>query len=371
MPVNAFTPTVADLSHHVVERTVVLAQVPAPPGGEAERARLVEGWWRDDGLTQVAGDAAGNVWARLRSGSGPATVVCAHLDTVFGPDVPHVVSRDEARLRGPGVGDDSVAVAALSALDSLLPRTSAAPVWILATVGEEGLGNLAGIRAALAAPPVPIGAVIAVEGNYLGRVCTVGVGSVRRRVTVTGPGGHAWERADAPSAVHAAARMVTAIVDLERPAGARCAVNVGLISGGEAINARARRASFDLDLRADRPEALATLAAAAADVTAAADGVEVTTAELSARPAGRIAADHPLVRAAVAALRDIGRDAVLVAASTDANAAYAAGVPAITVGVTTGGGEHTPEEWIDLPPLPAGLSALAATVRGSVEGTPA
>lgn len=356
--------SLAELADRVVARTVELAQVPAPPLDEGERAAIVEEWWRADGLSEVARDATGNVWGRLRSGDGPATVVCAHLDTVFGRDVAHAVARRDGRLHGPGVGDDTVAVAALSSLRCLLPDDVGAPVWALATVGEEGLGNLAGIRAALAAPPAPLGAVLAVEGNYLGRVCTVGVGSTRWRVSVGAPGGHAWERADAPSAVHTAAAMVHGIATVPRPTGARCAVNVGVLHGGEAVNARARAASFDLDLRADDPEALAALARSArARIDAHTEGVTVDVQDLGTRPAGRIAEDHPLVRAAVAALRGAGVDPVLTAASTDANAAHAAGVPAVTVGVTTGGGEHTPQEWIDLSPVPTGLSVLAATVR--------
>ena len=106
-----------------------------------------------------------------------------------------------ARLHGPSVGDDSVGVAALSAAASLLGQGSM-PVWLLSTVGEEGLGNLRGAISALEAPAAEVGAFVAVEGNYLGRVSMTGVGSRRRRVIVRGPGGHAWEAAGSPSAIH-------------------------------------------------------------------------------------------------------------------------------------------------------------------------
>ena len=125
--------------------------------------------------------------------------------------------RHGGRLTGPGVGDNTVAVCALSALDALLPGQLRHPVWIVATTGEEGLGNLAGVRALLDDPPGPVRAVIALEGNYLGRVNVTGVGSTRWRVTVTGPGGHAWEEAGQPSAVHEAARLITALAALARP----------------------------------------------------------------------------------------------------------------------------------------------------------
>ena len=190
------------------------AAIPAPPRHEQQRAAgRSASWWAADGLDAVTVDAAGNVRARLRAGDPgrPAVLLCAHLDTVFGPEITHAVVRHGGRLTGPGVGDNTVAVCALSALDALLPGDLRHPVWIVATTGEEGLGNLAGVRALLDDPPGPVRALIALEGNYLGRVNVTGVGSTRWRVTVTGPGGHAWEEAGQPSAVHEAARLITAL----------------------------------------------------------------------------------------------------------------------------------------------------------------
>ena len=175
----------------------------ADAGRKERESSLVRSWWESDGLGEVHTDAVGNVWAQVRRGEGPIVVLCAHLDTVFGADVSHIVSWSTgSALVGPSVGDDSVGLAALSAAGASLP-SDGMPVWVLATVGEEGLGNLRGARAALDAPRRPVAAFIAVEGNYLGRVSTVGVGSVRRRVCVHGPGGHAWEAKETPSAVHA------------------------------------------------------------------------------------------------------------------------------------------------------------------------
>jgi tripeptide aminopeptidase len=355
----------ATLTRLVVMRTLEVAAVAGPPLREELRAQVVEAWWRADGLEPRA-DGVGNRWACVRDGDGPATVVCAHLDTVFEPaDV--VAPRFEGdRLVGPGVGDDSVALAALSTLDALLPASTRAPVWILATVGEEGIGDLAGIRAALERPPVAVGAVVAVEGNYLGRVCATAVGSVRWRVRVTGAGGHAWEAAEVPSAVHGAARAVAQLADLASVAGGdpKRTVNVGRFEGGDGINVRAPSATFEVDLRAADPEVLAELVAAARLAVAAAgtDGCSVDVTDLGARPAGYLPTTHPLVEAAVGALSAAGLPARLVAASTDANAAHAAGLPAIAVGVTEGAGEHTTEEWIAVPPIGDGLAVLADTV---------
>jgi tripeptide aminopeptidase len=348
------------MANEVLRRTIELAEVPAPTGFEGNRAALVESWWIEDGLADVRVDATGNVWACARGGGGAAVILCAHIDTVFGPGQSHKTHTDGSRLRGPGVGDDAVGVAALSAATRLLER-SGRPVWLLASVGEEGLGNLCGVSAALDAPPAPVGALIAVEGNYLGRVSAIGVGSVRRRVTVTGPGGHAWEALDVPSAVHAAAGLVSEIAAM--PSVDRTSVNVGRIGGGDGINVRARESWFELDLRADDA---ATLAALARDVDAivatVGDPLTVERMVLGDRPAGRLDPAHPLVRAASDALREAGIAVRPAATSTDANAAHARGIPAIAVGITTGSGEHTPQEWIDIAPIGDGVRALARTV---------
>ena len=351
----------SDLADAVVARTIEIAGVPAPTGAEDARAAVVRTWWDADGLAEVKTDTTGNVWAQVRGGDGPMVVLCAHLDTVFDADVPHTVRVEADRLVGPSVGDDSVGLASLAAAGSSLdPR--GVPVWLLATVGEEGFGNLRGVNAALDAPPAPIGAFIAVEGNYLGRVSTVGVGSVRRRVVVRGPGGHAWEAADSPSAIHAIADVITSIASIARPPGT--SVNVGRIGGGEGINVRASEAWFELDLRADDAGRLASLTQEVEECLQHIGPVlTMDHASLGDRPAGRVDPGHPLVRAAEEALGEVGMSPISPATSTDANAAHARGVPAIAVGVTKGSGEHTQAEWIETGPLEDGVRALARTVE--------
>ncbi|MGB0113412.1 MAG: M20/M25/M40 family metallo-hydrolase, partial [Ilumatobacteraceae bacterium] len=352
------------LVSQVVQRTIDICEIPGPPLDEAARGDVVQNWWSADGLDGVVRDSVGNVWACVSAGTPgtDAIVVCAHLDTVFAPDQPHGTRREGNRLCGPGVGDDSIALASLATLATTLPATTH-PVWILATIGEEGLGDLAGIRGALAEPVVPIGAVIAVEGNYLGRVCATGVGSVRWRVTVEGPGGHSWEARHAPSAVHVAARMVDLVARLPLPSAGTSAVNIGTISGGESINSRARHCSFDVDLRSDDPASLESLRLGCEQIfTSDPQGCSVDHERIGDRPAGRIDQRHPLAMAAVWAQQQVGVEPEFVAASTDANAAHAAGLPALAVGITVGGDEHTLREWIELDPIESGLRALALTV---------
>ncbi len=369
---------VADYVAQVVDRTIELAEIPGPTGAESERATRIAEWWMADRLAEVRIDEVGNVWAHpgepgprhSRFGSGDpevphsVVVLCAHMDTVFAADVDHRVRLEGDRLHGPGVGDNTVAVAALSAIGSLLKEQGLADrVRLLATVGEEGLGNLIGINWALDHGLEKVGAVVALEGNYLGRIGTIGIGSVRSRVHVVGPGGHSWEAPKAPSAVHQAAHLIAALDAVPVVAGRRT-VNVGTVAGGEAINARSRAATFSVELRADESGRLDTLVGECDDVLRAPmpDGVTVAVEVIGRRPAGRIVPEHPLVLAAVTALERNGVAPRQVASSTDANAAHARGIPGLALGITTGAGEHTVDEWIDLGPIATGLECLVATI---------
>ena len=179
---------------------------------------------------------------------------------------------------------------------------------------------------------------------------------------MTGPGGHAWEDAEVPSAVHHLARVVTSITSSPRRPGT--SVNVGRIGGGEGINLRAAEAWFDLDLRADDPDELAALAGAIDEIARQAEPPLVVEQEpLGERPAGRIERDHPLVRAAEQALDEAAIPVSTPPTSTDANAAHARGIPAIAVGVTKGSGEHTRHEWIETGPIEIGVQTLARTIE--------
>jgi acetylornithine deacetylase/succinyl-diaminopimelate desuccinylase-like protein len=194
----------------------------------------------------------------------------------------------------------------------------------------------------------------------LDAIKTAGVGSVRFRVTVRGPGGHPWGDRGAPSAVHGLVDLLGGA--LGEAHGTDVVLNIGVVGGGTVINAIAGEASAELDLRAEDDGLLRATAARVREVLEwAPDGLEVAVEAIGRRPGGRVDDDHPLVAAARRARERAGlAPAEEGASSTDANAAYGRGIPAITVGVTTGGNAHRLDEYIDLAPVASGLAALEA-----------
>ncbi len=386
----------------VLGAQAAVTEIPAPTGEEGERAAWVAARFAELGLADVRLDAVGNVVAR-RPGAGdpaePPVVVCAHLDTVFPRAVPVAVRRERAadgaaRLVAPGIGDNGRGLAALLALagavDGRRVRTRR-PVEFVATVGEEGLGDLRGAKHYFAAQERagarPAAAVV-LDGAGDERVVHRAVGARRFRAEFRGPGGHSWAAFGAPNAVHAAARAAARLADLPlpsgRPGGApRVTVSVGRIGGGMSVNAIPAEAWLEIDLRATASDVLdayeqtirrAVQAAAAAENEIRAAGsapVVASVRVIGDRPAGALAADHPLVAAAVAATRLAGRVPQLGAASTDANVPLGLGVPAVAIGAGGRGGDaHTPGEWYENAEGAAGIGR-ALTLVASAAGVAA
>jgi acetylornithine deacetylase/succinyl-diaminopimelate desuccinylase-like protein len=372
---DALTAAVVACHDTIVARQVMLAETPAPTGAESARGALVAEWLSDGGAT-VRRDAVGNVIARVGAAVGPPIAVLAHLDTVFAANVPLAVRRDGVRLVGPGIGDNARGLAVLSMLPALLRRaglTRSRPIDLVATVGEEGVGDLRGAHAYLdMAAPAP-SAVIALDSPGDDRVIHIGVGARRLRLTVDGPGGHSWVDYAAPSALHAAMALARSVEALAGPpaavhGGTAVGVTIARLIGGEAINAIPRRAELDVEFRA-RTEALLDDAERRWEAIVAEGGrayrtLHFSVVPLSRRAAGQLPATHPLVRQAVAATRAIGRRAVLASGSTDANAALARGIPAIALGAGgRGDGAHTLEEWFDPTDGAAGVVRVVTLLR--------
>ncbi|MFM9106894.1 MAG: M20/M25/M40 family metallo-hydrolase [Chloroflexota bacterium] len=364
--VSLFLASAERLAPGVAALAARIAEAPAPTNDEAERSALFERLCRERGLhTDV--DALHDVVAVVpgeRSGDdAPAVLVAAHLDTVFSRDTPISIRADGDFLHGPGIGDNSVGLASTLAVADLLRETGVVPavdVLLTGNVGEEGLGNLRGIRAVIDANP-RIAAVIAVEGHNLGRVTHIAVGSRRLRITAVGPGGHSWGDFGRPNAIHALARLIADLDAIVLPWAPKTTLSVGMIEGGISVNTIAPSATCLLDLRSIDAGALARLVQQVEEAIARAegDGIRFDVEVLGDRPAGEAALSSPAVRAATGALAALGIEPSFDASSTDANVELSRGIAAVCIGLTHGGNVHRPDEYIDTRPLAAGITQLA------------
>src|SRR5216117_623275 len=370
--------------HHIertdegtLARQAALSAIPAPTGAEGRRAAHVAELFRTIGLCDVTVDHAGNVhgWLGKNGEKSASVVLAAHLDTVFGAEVDVAVERRGQRLEGPGISDNARGLAALVAVAEAMvaarvPVTR--PILFAATVGEEGSGDLRGVKYLLNGNRETLkdsltvagngkpAAFIALDGAGLDRVIHRAIGSKRYHVTFRGPGGHSWAAFGVANPANAVGRAAALLADLAPQQAPRTTCAVVRLGAGTGLNSIPQEAWLDLDLRSEDPRALAqldvTVRAAlerAADDenrrrTAGSPTLRVEIQLLGDRPSGMTPRAHPLVQAAVAANRALGRDAELASASTDANVPIALGIPAIALGAGGKAGDaHLATEWFE------------------------
>jgi acetylornithine deacetylase/succinyl-diaminopimelate desuccinylase-like protein len=354
-----------------LDSIIEIQQIPAPTFEEAARAAYMEGRFRALGLSDVEQDDLHNVYGLIRGGSSERRplVVSAHLDTVFPAGTDLTVHRNGDYLYGPGIGDNCTGLAGLLALAETLcggGLGSVGDVWLAANVGEEGLGDLRGMRAVVDRFG-PQARYLVVEGGLYGQLSHQAVGVRRFRVDITGAGGHSWGNFGTASAVHVMGHLIAAIDRLDVPATPKTTFNVGIVEGGLSINSIASSASFWLDLRSEGRGQLADLVRQVEaivrrtnqDHASRGNGIEVRMSAVGQRPAGEIPRSTPIVASAGDALRFMGCSEVrYIAGSTDANIPLSRGYEAVCLGLTESGNAHRTDEYIDISRLPYGLGQL-------------
>lgn len=354
----------ARLCEPIAELTTRLTEVPAPTGDEGNRAKLLASILNDESYDSIATDDLHDVTGRITGTDRTRSVlIAAHIDTVFPRGVDVSVTRDGSRLHAPGVGDNTISVAAVALLKRLLSELGITPdvdILVTGNVGEEGLGDLRGMRAVVDAHP-EIGAAIALEGHSLGSVTHVGVGSRRIEVTISGPGGHSWGAFGRPSAIHAAAAVVARLDELVLPTDPKTTLNVGIFEGGISVNTIAPQARLVIDMRSIEQESLEWLVTEVGGIISAAKtgDIAVDVKTVGDRPAGRLPHEKGVPSLATESLTLLGLDPVFHASSTDANIPISRNIPSVCIGLTTGGNVHREDEYIDLDLVPTGMTHLA------------
>ncbi len=351
--VKAAVQAARDDEAQTIEDQVRLCEIPAPPFKEQARAKVYADDFRKLGLKNVRIDKEGNVLGeRPGLAARPHLVFSAHLDTVFPEGTDVAVKREGSVLRGPGIGDDcrglAVVLAVVRAMNTANVQTPGT-ITFVGTVGEEGLGDLRGVKALFRDTlKGQIDRFVSLDGTGLG-ITHVGVGSLRYRVTFKGPGGHSYGAFGMANPIHALGRAMAAIGDFQVPREPKTTFNVGRIGGGTSVNSIPFEAWMEIDMRSADPASLKSVDASfhkAVDTALAEENerwnnngrLTVDKQLVGDRPAGSTPADSPIVEAAVSVTRALGFAVTLDEGSTDSNIAMSMGIPAVTI---DGGGRGT------------------------------
>ncbi len=368
--------------------------IPAPTFGEGARAAWFLDRFHDFGLGNVHLDSAGNALAELGAAhptTSPFVLLSAHLDTVFPAETACDPIEDGPRILCPGACDNGAGLTGLLAIAAALrfaDITPPVPILFAANVGEEGEGDLRGMRQLFLNGEYAdrIAAAIALEGSGSGPLVTRGLGSRRFRIVVTGPGGHSWSDAGTPNPIFVLSRALAALSELELPGTPRTTLNVGQISGGTSINSIPEVATALLDLRSTDPDQLlATELQMRRILSQSTESSSMLTANRGAtsaspvrtfleligdRPAAALPDDAGILHTVRAVDRHLNLRTELRIGSTDANLPLSLGVPAIALGSGgTGGGIHTLQEWYDPTGRETALRRILLTLLDTLQQT--
>jgi acetylornithine deacetylase/succinyl-diaminopimelate desuccinylase-like protein len=369
----------------ITDEQVAICSIPAPPFGEAERAAYLCEKFRQYGLRDARLDTEGNCIGLRRGKSlSPLVVVSAHLDTVFPHGTDFTVRREQNKLLAPGIADDGCGLIALISILRALEECSIeteGSLLFVGTVGEEGEGNLRGVRYLLTEGEWAnrVDAFLSFDGAGVDRITHAALGSRRYRVRLKGTGGHSWGDFGAANPVHALGRAVARLASYPAPVNPRTTFNVGHIEGGTSVNVIPREATMDVDLRSESAEELLRLDAffrravreASDDENAGRrEGhppLELDLKLMGDRPSGETPPDAMIVRLAEEATRYFGCRPRLDRSSTDSNIAISLGIPAITLGAGGhSGNSHTLKEWYDPRGREMGLKRALLVILGLV-----
>ncbi len=369
----------------ITEEHVGICSIPASPFGEQRRAEYLSQKFREIGLTEVEIDDEGNCLGLLKGSSQtPLLVVSAHLDTVFSKDTDFTVTRRDGKLFAPGIADDGCGLAALIAFAQAIQAEQIpieGSILFVGTVGEEGEGNLRGVRYLFTKGrwAAQIDAFLSFDGPGLDRITNRALGSHRYRVEIAGPGGHSWGDFGLPNPVHAIGRAISRLASYPAPKEPRTTFNVGRIEGGMSVNSIPSRASIEVDLRSAAERELQRLDAFFRRAMREAVDEENSTRRvgdpplnlkvdlIGERPTGETRADSPLVEVALEATRALGVTPRLDQSSTDSNLPISLGIPAITLGAGgSSGSSHSLDEWYDPRERNLGLKRGLLVILGVV-----
>jgi acetylornithine deacetylase/succinyl-diaminopimelate desuccinylase-like protein len=364
------------------DEQIRITEIPAPPFHEGARAAYMKKLLSAAGL-RVEIDGTGNVIGEYAGTSQDSVMLAAHMDTVFPAGTNVSVKREGGRLLAPGISDNGTGLAALVVIARALREAKVKTnntILFVADVGEEGEGNLRGMRALVDAYKKRLKYVIALDGSATEYVTTAALASRRVEISITGPGGHSWSDFGTPNPIHALGRGIGRFVAARVPESPRTSFNIGEIEGGTSVNSIPARAQMKVDLRSESDVELGKIEnflrdsvqsgideemAAARDrgMAGGTTTLDLKISVLGVRPAGELPENSPLLAALLAADTRLGNRSRRERSSTDANIPLSVGIPAISIGAGgRSGGAHTTEEWFEPTGRELGLQRVALTL---------
>jgi tripeptide aminopeptidase len=364
------------------DQQVRITEIPAPPFEEAQRAAAVSALLTSCGL-DVHTDQTGNVVGELRGANEKEIVmIAAHLDTVFPSGTDVKVRREGERLIAPGISDNGTGLAALVAIARAIHESRLKPartILFVADVGEEGEGNLRGMRALVEAFRPNLKAVLVLDGSGIEHVTTKALASRRLEVLISGPGGHSWSDFGMPNPINALVRGSVRFINTRVPAAPRTSFNLGQIEGGTSVNSIPHEARLKVDIRSESEDELVKLDSALRECISAGVRDEMESARdrsrgklewkvdlLGSRPGGELGADSSLLAALRSADDYLGNQSRVERSSTDANIPLSNGIDAISIGAGgNGSGAHSLQEWYEPAGREVGLKRALLTLLGT------
>lgn len=377
--IEAFESIEANYGQYV-DLQIEISEVPAPPFGEQERALFMRDLFRERGIEDASIDEAGNVIAMRPGSTDRILILSAHLDTVWPIEVDVAVKREGTRLTGPGILDDAVGLVSLIGLLDVLEAgnfETDANLLFVGTVGEEGIGDLKGVKYLFRDSPFAgaIDAFVSIDGAGPARIVTGATASKRYRVTVAGPGGHSYGAFGIVNPAHALGNIISHFTSSPVPEEPKTTYSIGRMGGGTSVNTIPQEVWMEVDMRSTSNEALAELEQhflAAVEMGVAeenffrsASGTKLSVEPLliGDRPTGQTDEASALFQAAAVSSAMLGFEPSTGTSSTDSNIPMSMGIPAVTIGGGgTGGGAHRPEEWYDYEDAHLGLQRLLTMV---------
>lgn len=358
----------------LLANAMMIGEIPAPTGHEADRIIFLSNRYTEDGLQNISIDEAGNGMAMLPGKKGKRNIlVCAHADTVFSESIDHAMSVTAGKIRGPGIGDNSLGLAAIVTLPEILKRLNISfddNLILLGCTRSLGRGDLGGIRFFLENNKLPIRAGISVEGIQLGRLSYTGIGMLRAEISVSMPSAYDWAKFGATGSVAILTKVVQRIMEIPIPMQPPTQIIFGSINGGTSFGTRPTNANLRFEIRSEKEGMISELKEKIIDLvdeTRNTSEAEIEFSPVAERQTGGLDYGHPMVKSMRKILETLEVKPRIEPSVGELSQLIEHGIPSVTLGLTRGENKNEFNESIDIPPIFGGIAQLIALLQ-SIDG---